>query len=90
MFVDSGIWYLMIQGDCQHLLPDHRCGTYETRPRICRAYTTDNCEYGDEGLYDQYFETPEQLWEYAHAVLPAKPRRRAGDKVSLSVLSSVS
>lgn len=89
VFVDAGAWYLMVQADCQHLQADHRCGAYDTRPRICREYTTDNCEYGDDGLYDQYFETPEQLWEYAHAWLPAKPRRKSGDAVRLPVLSDV-
>ena len=89
VFVDGETWYLTVNGDCQHLLPDHRCGAYDSRPRICRSYTTDDCEYGDEGLYDQYFETPEQLWEYAHAVLPMKPRRKPGDPVNLPVLSAM-
>jgi uncharacterized protein len=89
LFVDDGVWYVMVTADCKHLLPDQRCGAYETRPKICRDYTTDNCEYDNEGIYDQYFETPEQLWEYAHAVLPLRPRRRPQDPVSLPVLSSV-
>lgn len=76
IFVEEPTWYLMITADCKHLLPDHRCGHYEDRPKICRDYTTDACEYGDESVYDQYFETPEQLWEYAQAVLPPeKPRK---------------
>jgi Fe-S-cluster containining protein len=87
IFVDAGKWYLMVQADCQHLLPDNRCGAYETRPEICRLYTTENCEYDDDGVYDQFFETPEQLWEYAHAVLPPKPRRSPDAPVSLPVLS---
>lgn len=86
VFVDDDTWYLLVQGDCKHLQEDNLCGAYETRPEICRKYTTDNCEYDDDGLYDQFFETPEQLWEYAHAVLPAKPRRKPGDPVSLTVL----
>jgi uncharacterized protein len=87
VFVDSGVWYLVIPGDCQHLLPDQRCGAYETRPQICRDYTTDACEYDNDGVYDQYFETPDQLWEYAHAVLPAKPRRTPQAPVRLPVLA---
>ena len=39
-----------------------------------------------------FFETPEQIWEYAEAVLP--PRRQRGKRkslpVSLPILSSVS
>jgi Fe-S-cluster containining protein len=51
------------------------CGIYETRPQICRDYTTENCEYEDDWVYDHYLETPEQVVEYAEAVLgPRKGR----------------
>lgn len=93
IFVEDGTWYLMVYADCKHLQEDHRCGIYEDRPQICRSYSTDNCEYDDDAVYDKFFETPEQLWEFALAVLPArKPHRfssapvRAGD-VSLPVIA---
>lgn len=91
VFVDEGTWYLMVHADCKHLLSDHRCGIYETRPQICRDYTTENCEYEDDACYDKFFETPEQIWEYAEAVLPPvkKKRRRANRDVTLPVLSEV-
>ena len=54
---------------CKHLQEDQRCGIYETRPPICREYTTKDCEYEDEWVYDQYFETAEQVEEYMDAVL---------------------
>ena len=73
VFVDGETWFLCVFADCQHLLPDNRCGTYETRPQICRDYSADNCEFDNDGVYDKYFETPEQVWEYAEAILP--PRR---------------
>ena len=69
-FVEDGDWYLLVHTVCKHLQPDHRCGIYETRPQICRDYTTDNCEYEDDWTYDQYFETPEQLQEYVEARFP--------------------
>jgi Fe-S-cluster containining protein len=72
-FIDEGDWYLLVHTTCKHLQPDHRCGIYETRPQICRDYSTDNCEYDEEATYDRYFETPEQVHEYTEAVLP--PRR---------------
>ncbi|QDT32162.1 MULTISPECIES: YkgJ family cysteine cluster protein [Thalassoglobus] len=75
IFVEDGTWFLMVYSDCKHLQDDHRCGIYETRPQICRDYTTDNCEYEDDGIYDMLFETPEQIWEYAQAVLPMKSGR---------------
>ena len=86
VFVDGETWYIMVYADCKHLQSDHRCGTYETRPDICRSYTTDDCEYDNDAPYDKLFETPEQIWEYAHAVLPAKRRRTETDPVSLPVI----
>ena len=53
---------------------DNLCGIYETRPQICRDYTTDKCEYEDDWVYDHYLERPEQVREYAEAVLA---RRKA-------------
>ena len=69
LFTDDDTWYLLVHTTCKHLQADYRCGIYETRPQICRDYTTDNCEYDDDGVYDRYFETPEQIAEYAEAVL---------------------
>jgi Fe-S-cluster containining protein len=57
LFVENETWYLMVFADCQHLQPDNRCGVYHERPGICRAYSTDNCEYDDDASYDKYFET---------------------------------
>ena len=77
VFVEDGAWFLMIFNRCNHLMDDNRCGIYETRPQICRDYSTDNCEYDDDACYEKLFETPEQLWEYAEAVLPmSKPKKR--------------
>jgi Fe-S-cluster containining protein len=77
-----------VYGDCQHLLPDNRCGNYEDRPQICRDYNTDACEYDDPGVHERLFETPEQLWEYAEAIFPPKrkSRKKAIARVSLPIL----
>ncbi|MEZ6132181.1 MAG: YkgJ family cysteine cluster protein [Planctomycetaceae bacterium] len=87
IFVDEGSWYIMVFADCRHLQPDNMCGTYDTRPGICRTYTTDDCEYDNDAAHEQLFETPEQIWEYAKAVLPPVPRRTADDPVSLPVIA---
>ena len=65
VFVEDGDWYISFHTTCRHLLADHRCGIYETRPKICRKYTTDNCDYhsGDYG-WEEHFTTPEHLEEY--------------------------
>jgi uncharacterized protein len=73
VFVDDQTWYLMIHTTCRKLRSDNRCGIYETRPQICRDYSTVDCEYDDSWVYDRYFETPEQVAEYAEAVLPRRP-----------------
>ena len=70
VFVDSGTWYLCVHNKCDYLRPDNMCGIYETRPQICRDYSTDKCEYDNDGVYDQFFETPDQIQEYADAILP--------------------
>ncbi|RMG32688.1 MAG: YkgJ family cysteine cluster protein [Planctomycetota bacterium] len=91
VFVDDGTWYILIYSPCQHLLPDNRCGIYEHRPQVCRDYSTDDCEYDNDACYDQFFETPEQIWEYAEAILPERKqpvwnRPRRYDPLRLPVL----
>ena len=76
LFVEDGSWYLLVYTRCKHLGDDHRCAIYRTRPKICRDYHTNKCEYEDDWVYDQYFETSEQVEEYAEAVLG--PRRGRG------------
>lgn len=68
VFTEDETWYLLVHTPCKHLQNDNRCGIYDTRPQICRDYTTENCEYDDEWTYDHYFETPEQVNEYCDAV----------------------
>lgn len=75
VFIEEGSWYLLVYTKCKHLRDDHLCGIYETRPQICRDYSTDNCEYEDDWVYDHYFETSEQIEEYAEAVLKPRPGR---------------
>ena len=75
IFCEDDDWYLMVHNRCDHLMDDNRCGIYNTRPQICRDYTTDDCEYEDDWTYDHYWETPEQMAEYAEAVLSRKKRK---------------
>lgn len=73
IFVEDGDWFLAVQTRCQYLRDDNKCGIYEDRPRICREYTTDNCDY-HVGAYEfeQYFTSPDQLEAYAQATLGKK------------------
>jgi Fe-S-cluster containining protein len=75
VFLEDGDWYLLVHNRCKHLDDNNRCLKYETRPRVCRDYSTKRCEYEDDWVYDHYFEAPEQVEEYAEAVLgPRKGR----------------
>ena len=88
VFADGDAWFLMVHGDCEHLLPDHRCGIYETRPDICRAYSNESCEDDGDGRHDRLFECPEQLAEYARAVLPQhKPPKADRDRIHAGELA---
>lgn len=89
VFLDDDVWYLLVHTTCKHLQDDHRCGIYETRPQICRDYTTEACEYDDDWCYEKYFETPEQIWEYAEATTPRRPGQslRSNKPPQLPILS---
>jgi Fe-S-cluster containining protein len=73
IFLDDGVWYLLVHTTCRHLQTDNRCGIYHTRPQICREYSTDNCEYEDSYVYDGYFELPDQVQEYFEARFTSDP-----------------
>jgi Fe-S-cluster containining protein len=70
VFVEEGQWYVAFATRCKHLQDDNLCGIYETRPRICRDYTTDGCEWhGGEYDYEHLFTSAEQLRKHADEVL---------------------
>lgn len=73
VFIEEGEWYLLVYTRCKHLGDDNLCQSYDTRPQICRDYSTHNCEYEDSWVYDHYFETSEQVEQYAEAVLGPRP-----------------
>lgn len=80
VFIEKGQWYIGILNKCKHLQTDNRCGIYETRPKLCREYTTDNCDYhGAEYGYDKLFTSAEQLREFAEkelgrSIIPKPPK----------------
>jgi len=66
VFVEEGDWYINIKNQCRHLSTNgHRCKIYNKRPRICRGYTTRNCDR-TEGEYDyeMHFTNDKQMQEY--------------------------
>lgn len=83
VFREDEDWYLLVHTQCKHLRDDNLCGIYETRPQICRDYTTKDCEYDDDWTYDFYLETAEQVAEYTEAVLPKKGKKMRSPKPAL-------
>lgn len=72
VYVEGRTWYLMVYGDCKYLQSDNLCGVYTDRPQICRDYTIEQCEFDNDFVFDKFFESPEQVWEFAEAILPPK------------------
>jgi len=65
IFVEEGQWYLNVNNSCKHLDKDCRCGIYEMRPKICRYYKTDDCDFtGDNYQYELHFTNDSQMEEY--------------------------
>jgi uncharacterized protein len=83
VFREDEDWYLLVHTECEHLQSDNRCGIYETRPQICRDYTTKDCEYDDDWTYDFYLETADQVAEYIEAVLPKRGKKMRSSKPAL-------
>ncbi len=66
VFVEDKDWYVNIKNKCTHLLgKDYKCGIYKNRPKICRGYTTKDCDLV-EGEYDYelHFVNDKQMEEY--------------------------
>lgn len=81
--VDEGDWYLAVESPCRKLGRDGLCTIYEDRPKLCRSYSQENCDYtaGDYG-YDEYFTEPEQILAYARKKLGKDKFRRQWNKMT--------
>ncbi|WP_428622776.1 YkgJ family cysteine cluster protein [Sedimenticola sp.] len=66
LFQEEGSWYLLINNPCTHLLVDGRCGIYDARPEVCRAYENDWCEKDEpaEQHFQRFFDGYYSLLEY--------------------------
>ena len=58
IYVEKGQWYLLVMTRCKYLTADDRCRIYLNRPKICREYTTDNCEYDGEWSFEKSLRNP--------------------------------
>ena len=68
-------WYVEFRTKCKELGDDHRCGIYETRPELCRAYEVPTCPRWASGLgHVVRFETEREYADY----LALPPGKRPG------------
>ena len=66
VFVEEGDWYVNVDNKCRHLTDKNcHCDIYKTRPKLCRGYTTKDCDL-TEGEYDYelHFLDDRQMDEY--------------------------
>src|SRR5262245_15861309 len=100
VWVQDGAWFLEIRTPCRHLLPDNRCGIYESRPQICRDHGWPEkddehpCEYFDaEGGFDLRFQSAEEFDRWSIPELKRREerlaRRRARSRKRATALASV-
>lgn len=76
VYIEKKKWYLAVLTKCKNLRDDNLCGIYETRPKICREYTTDNCDWhGGEYDFEKLFTSAEEIEAYAREKLKGKKRR---------------
>ena len=65
IFVEDGDWYLNVKNKCRYLPEDYCCQNYNLRPKICRGYSTDNCDLtGEDYGYELHFQDDKQMEEY--------------------------
>jgi uncharacterized protein len=81
VFISKKQWYVGVMSRCKHLEPDNKCGIYQTRPRICRSYSTDNCDYhGGDYDFEELFTSADQLQRYAAEKLKAEREKKTRPK----------
>lgn len=63
-------WYVEFMSPCR-FLSDGRCRIYEHRPKVCREYDMDHCEYNLPERFT-YLRTPEEFFAYLQLHGPKK------------------
>jgi len=66
IFIDNDdSWNIQFNTPCQKIDEKGWCTIYDKRPKICRKYTTENCEkYGEGESFKVLFKTMEEFDEW--------------------------
>lgn len=68
LLIEKGRWLIKVPTRCAALNEDGLCSIYENRPKTCREYSTENCDYYTE--YENWdtdyaeIESPEDYDKY--------------------------
>ncbi|HUV41485.1 MAG TPA: YkgJ family cysteine cluster protein [Sedimentisphaerales bacterium] len=82
VFVEEGDWYINIKNRCRYLSANGRkCKIYNKRPRICRGYTTRDCDRtkGDYE-YELHFTNDRQMAEYMRVKFENNKKKKVKSK----------
>lgn len=81
VFVDNdNTWNIQFNTPCEKL-DKHLCSIYETRPQICRDYSTENCErYGEGDPFKLLFKTEEDLLKWLKEKKPKLMPKHVSDE----------
>lgn len=73
VFVEDGDWFIQIDNRCKALTVDGMCEIYQDRPRICRKYKDDVCEFAvPDGEHELLLRTSEDCMAHAAKTLGKK------------------
>ena len=66
VFVEDDDWYINIRNKCKYYCEKtNKCVIYTKRPRICRRYSTKDCDLTTgEYAYELHFKNDHQMEEY--------------------------
>ncbi len=85
VYVESRRWHLEVRTPCKYLTADNLCGGYEVRPKVCRDYDPENCEYPGRPVHTLEFDTRDDFdgWREKKRAqrrkqAKARARKRAG------------
>ncbi|MBN2325850.1 MAG: YkgJ family cysteine cluster protein [Candidatus Omnitrophica bacterium] len=90
LLIEKGRWLIKVPTVCTALDKKGRCTIYEARPKTCREYSTENCDFYTE--YENWeteyieVETPEEYEKYLESRKRKKKAKAA--KASKSAKSA--
>ncbi len=91
LLVKNRNWYLVVFNDRQSPAQDIPLATFNRRLEASGRLVIDEELHDKQFECDKYFETPEQIWDYAESILPPREplERDKPQSLSLPVLNAL-